>query len=112
MEPATLISLFFVLLASCITIGIGVSNIKSKHPVGFYSGEPHPDDEDITDMKAYNRKHGLMWILYGVGIAAVFCLGFLPINRYVYLFLIFLEMIGGVILMILNHNKLNKRYRR
>lgn len=47
-------------------IGIGVMQIRSKHPVGFYTGENPPKDQEITDVKCWNLKHGRMWIIYGL----------------------------------------------
>lgn len=51
-----------------LVIGIGISQIRSKHPVGFYTGENPPKDQEITDVKCWNLKHGRMWIIYGLGI--------------------------------------------
>lgn len=41
-------------------------NTKSKKPVGFFSGETGPKPEQFSDMSAWNKKHGLIWIIYGV----------------------------------------------
>lgn len=46
---------------SLIMIGLGVSQIKSKEPVGFYTGEKPPKREQLSDVEAWNKKHGLMW---------------------------------------------------
>ena len=48
-----------------IMIGIGVAQWKGKSPAGFYSGVEPPKAEELTDLKAWNRKHGLMWLIYG-----------------------------------------------
>lgn len=54
---------------------IGIAQIrKSDEPVGFYTLVDPPRENQITDMIAWNRQHGLMWILYGICIE----LGFLP----------------------------------
>jgi hypothetical protein len=31
-------------------IGIGVSQLKSRAPVGFYTGEKPPTEEELTDV--------------------------------------------------------------
>lgn len=55
-----------------IMIVIGIVQIKSKKPVGFYSGEIAPKEEDLVDVVSWNRKHGMMWIIYGVLIVLPF----------------------------------------
>ncbi len=47
-------------------IGIGIYQIKSPKPAWFYSGEEPPKPEELTDLRAWNLKHGGMWVLYGV----------------------------------------------
>ena len=53
-------------LCALIMIGIGIAQWKSQKPAGFYTGVEPPKAEKLTDVKAWNRKHGLMWIGYGV----------------------------------------------
>lgn len=68
------------LLVALIMIGIGVSQLKSKTPVGFYSGEKPFAAEELSDVAAWNKKHGVMWIIYGLviifsGFAGTFLIG-------------------------------------
>ena len=49
-----------------IMIGIGVAQLKSRKPVGFYSGEKALKAEELTSVQDWNKKHGIMWILYGI----------------------------------------------
>ena len=53
------------LFVALIMLGIGLSQYKSKKPVGFYSGEKPPLECELTDVEAWNKKHGKMWIWYG-----------------------------------------------
>lgn len=48
-----------------LVIGLGVSQWHSKKPVGFYSGVEAPAPEALTDVRAWNHQHGMMWIVYG-----------------------------------------------
>lgn len=67
---------FVVLLISTSPIIIlGMVQYRSKEPVGFWAGKKPPRNEEITDVRAYNRKHGLMWILYGAGFIVCFVCG-------------------------------------
>ena len=61
------------LAVSAVMFAIGICQLGSKKPVGFYSGETPPAAETLTDVRAYNRLHGTMWVLYGASIL----LGFL-----------------------------------
>lgn len=110
METASIITLVLILLCGFVLIGLSISNMKSTHPVGFYAGEPHPKDDDITDIKAYNTKHGQMWIAYGIDYILVFLASFLPLNHYVYVALLTVVLIGKAIYIIWNHNNLQKMY--
>lgn len=90
---------------------IGIVQYRSKKPVGFWSGVEPPKEEEITDLKAYNQKHGLMWIFYGIGFILCFLSGFF-FGGNIAAFLGMAEIIGGIFLMIAYHNRLNRRYYR
>ena len=58
MVAETVIMLVILLYSATPLIVIGIVQYRSKNPVGFWSGEKPPEKEQITDMKAYNQKHG------------------------------------------------------
>ena len=43
--------------------GIGIYAWKRKKPMWFWSGST-VDEKDITDVPAYNRANGIMWLCY------------------------------------------------
>ena len=45
-------------------IGIGIFAINKKTPMHFWAGST-VKAERISDIKAYNRANGIMWIAYG-----------------------------------------------
>ena len=91
-------------------IGIGVSQLKSKDPVGFYSGEKPPKKEQLSDVKAWNRKHGRMWIVYGICIACSWVCS-APIWDSVFCVIPLLTgTLVPVVVMILYHHHLIKTY--
>lgn len=47
---------------------LGISQVRSKKPVGFYTGEKPPKAEELSDVGAWNKHHGGMWIAYGITI--------------------------------------------
>lgn len=58
MTAETVIVLVILLVSAAPIIIIGIVQYRSKDPVGFWSGEKPPKREQITDVRAYNRKHG------------------------------------------------------
>lgn len=73
----TIICLVICALVALVMTGIGISQLRSKEPVGFYSGEKPPKAEDIIDVKAWNKGHGKMWVAYGIIIFITSFLGLL-----------------------------------
>lgn len=65
--------IYFIVAA--FMMGIGITQLRSKKPVGFYSGEEPPNEKDLTDVRVWNLKHGTMWVLYGVIILLSFGIG-------------------------------------
>lgn len=100
-------------LVAVIMFGIGISQYKSKKPVGFYSGEKPPLESELTDVAMWNKKHGKMWIWYGVVIILSYVCGIPFINRDSVWCVV--PMCGGTIvpipLMIRYHSKLIKQYK-
>lgn len=79
MTGAVMCFVVYVLVA-LIMIGIGVSQLKSKTPVGFYTGEKPFAPAELSDVAMWNKKHGEMWIVYGAiiilsGLAGTFLIG-------------------------------------
>lgn len=107
----TIICFMILLLCALPIIILGITQYRSKDPVGFWSGIKPPAREQITDVKAYNQKHGLMWIVYGVGFIFCFLCG-LPFGGSSAGCLCMIEIMGGIPVMAAYHNKLNRMYYR
>lgn len=107
-----IITIVIIAISAAPLIILGIVQFRSKEPVGFWSGKEPPKREQVTDVKAYNRKHGIMWIVYGLG----FFPGFVPMIIWdeklalIAVAWILIECIGGIFAMIAYHNKLNRRY--
>ena len=56
MTAENIIGFVIYALVALFMMGIGIVQLKSKDPVGFYSGEKPPKAENITDVKAWNKK--------------------------------------------------------
>ena len=109
MTAETVIVSVILLISAAPIIIIGIVQYRSKDPVGFWSGKKPPQKEQITDVKAYNQKHGLMWIIFGAGFILCFVCGLFfggAIAGYLCMF----ETIGGIFAMIAYHEKLDRMY--
>lgn len=71
--------LAFYIVAAVVLVWMGVSQILSKTLVGGGVFEKAPQPKEVSDGKAWNRKHGIAWIVYGILIAGSFgILTFVP----------------------------------
>ncbi len=66
--------LIFYVVAAVVLIWMGVSQILSKTLVGGGVFEKAPQPKEVSDGKAWNQKHGIAWIGYGILIAGSFAL--------------------------------------
>lgn len=93
-------------------ISIGISQLRSHEPVGFYSGEQPPSENELSDVHAWNKKHGIMWLIYAFIIIISYVIGAV-IGDNVWSIV---PMCGGVIIpvifMIWYHSRLIKTYKR
>lgn len=107
----TIFSAVVLVLCASPLIILGIVQYRSKEPVGFWAGKEPLRKEEITNVSAYNRKHGLMWILYGLGLIACFVCG-VPFGGLTAAYLCMAEVFGGLFGMIAYHNRLNRMYDR
>jgi len=112
MNAEMIIALVIISFVAGIMIIIGIAQMAKKNePVGFYNVIAPPKKEEISDLIQWNKKHGAIWIAYGICIELGFWLGYaMPIEALEMVF-----MIGGVIIplpfMILRHRALEKEYK-
>lgn len=110
MNAENIFGLVIYLMVAVFMAGIGISQLKSKSPVGFYSGEKPPREDELSDVKAWNKKHGLMWLFYSAIIMISYGIGAIVGDT----IWCVLPMCGGIIIplpiMIWYHHKLIKTY--
>lgn len=105
----------YISLAVCasstfLIIGIGIAQLYRQKPVGFWSFQPPPSPGQVSDVRAYNRKHGKMWIWFGLGMLAAYGVGAIAPNGLMAMLIIGGELIGGIVAMIVYHLHLTKKY--
>lgn len=110
MKAEDIIGFVIFLLVTLIMFAIGISQILSNDPVGFYTGEKPPKRENIRDVNVWNKKHGAMWLLYGVATIVGYGIGYIMGNT----IWSAIPMCGGVIIplpiMIWYHHVLVRKY--
>ena len=112
MNAEMIMALGIVSFVAGIMIIIGIVQMTKKdEPVGFYNVIAPPKKEEISDVIQWNKKHGVIWIVYGICIELGFWVGYaMPIGTLEMVF-----MMGGVIIplpfMVLRHRSLEKEYK-
>lgn len=109
MTAETIFSTIMIFICIAPIFILGIVQCRSKTPVVFWAGKEPPRPEQITDVKKYNRKHGMMWILYGLGFIICFFTG-ITFGGKVAAIATIAEGSGGMCIMIAYHNKLNRMY--
>lgn len=112
MNAGMVIGLVIMSTVAGIMVSIGLFQRKEKeHPVGFYNIIDPPKKEEISDVIEWNKKHGMLWIAYGICIELGFWLGYVMHDEV--LEMVF--MMGGCILplpvMVILHHRLEKEYK-
>ena len=105
-----IIGFVIICMVALIMIGLGVSQIRSKEPTGFYTGEKAPKAEEISDVKAWNRKHGMMWLFYGIAIICGYIVSAVIGGELSALFILCGIVIGALPIMMWYHSYLKKKY--
>lgn len=106
----TIMALIIFLFVAIIMIGIGISQLRSKAPVGFYTGEKPPREEQLSDVKMWNKKHGMLWISYGIAIIVSVGLSMLVNDEMISTIILAGVIVGALPVMMWCHSCLKKKY--
>lgn len=112
MSAENIMGLVIYLIVAGFMAGIGIFQIRSKKPVGFYSGEKPPKENELSDVNAWNKKHGSMWVIYGAVIMLSYGIGIIMGDTVWCI----LPMCGGLLIpvpvMIWFHHRLIRKYKK
>ena len=100
--------LILIPLASLFT-GLGIYAWTRKKPMWFWSGST-VDASEITDVRAYNRANGLMWIGYALIFWIGAILGFFRLKAGG--ILVGIGGIVGAVVLIFLYRIIYRKYRR
>ena len=70
--------IIMVPVSACFT-GLGIYAIRRRQPMWFWSGSV-VKEEEISDIPAYNRANGIMWIVFSLLFWASTILGFVSMK--------------------------------
>ena len=88
-------------VVSLIFLGIAISTLRAKEPVGFYTFVKAPQPEEMKDIKKYNRAVGILWLIFAVGLELSGCpFLFLESNSPYFVFIILIVMVMSITLAI------------
>ena len=112
MTVSSIITLVIYLMVAAMMIGIGISQLRCSSPVGFYSGEKPPKEDELTNVQAWNQKHGMMWLVYGIIILFSYAAGYIIGDSILCLIPLLGGLIVPIIVMIWYHHKLIRIYKK
>lgn len=110
MNAESIMALCIVCFVALIFVVLGICQYKSREPVGFYTGEKPPKEEELTDVKAWNKGHGILWGGYGVLMILAGCSAICLRNEILGAGITFMIIISGLIGIIVGHRLLVKKY--
>ena len=89
--------------------GVGIFAWMRKKPMWFWSGSTVKESE-ITDVPAYNRANGIMWICFSLIYWVAAVLGIFKIDAAG--IVIGVGTLVGIVLLIVSYKKIYNKYRR
>ena len=109
MEPGAIPFAIIIWICGLMFIGIGIFSLKKKTPMHFWAGTT-VKPEEISDITAYNKANGIMWISYG-GMYILSGLFSLIYNISIGAFIVVLMSIPGLIVLIIVYKKIYDKYK-
>lgn len=94
---------------SLLFTGIGIYARCRKQPMWFWSGST-VRAEEITDVRAYNRANGIMWLCYSAVFWISAVMGLFQVRAAAVVMTC--GCVGGVPLLIFAYNSIYKKYRK
>ncbi len=93
---------------SAFFTGLGIFAWKRKKPMWFWSGST-VEDWEITDIPAYNRANGIMWLCYSAVFWVSAFLGIL--NLSIAGPVLAAGCLGGIPVLVIAYSKICKKYK-
>ena len=104
-----IIWLMITIPCSLLFTGMGIYAWRRKKPMWFWSGSSVREDE-ISDIPAYNRANGIMWIVYSLvfWVSTFMCLKDISAAGIV----LAVGCLGGTPLLAISYSRIYRKYKR
>ena len=113
MSSESIIALVIISIVAFIMLLIGIVQVSRKEaPVGFYNLIAPPKSEEISNIPAWNIKHGLLWIIYALCIEAGYWLGYFAPTDILQAILAGAGVVLPLPIMVICHIMLVKKYHK
>jgi len=106
---SVIIWLIITIPMSMLFTGLGIFAWKRKKPMWFWSGSTVSENE-ISDIPAYNRANGIMWIAYSAVFWASTILGVFQMEAAGIVLAV--GCLGGIPMLIITYGKIYNRYKK
>ena len=103
-----IIWLIVMIPVSVLFTGLGIFAWKRKKPMWFWSGST-VEDWEITDIPAYNRANGIMWLCYSAVFWVSALLGILQLE--VAGTVLAVGCLGGIPVLVIAYKRICKKYK-
>ena len=98
-----------IMIPVCLLLsGFGIYAFRRKKPMWFWSGT-EVKSEEITDIQAYNRANGIMWIAYSLVFWASMAIGL--VNMKAGGLVMVIGAVGGSILLMFAYHRIYEKYK-
>ncbi len=94
---------------SILFTGIGIYAWRRRKPMWFWSGSS-VREEEITNVKAYNRENGIMWIGYSAVFWISTIMGIWNVSTAG--IVLAAGCLGGIPILVIVYNRIYRKYRR
>lgn len=113
MTAITVLMAIIGFLCAALFVGIGIHAFLAKKPVSFWAGTK-VDPAKVSDIRAYNRANGNMWLIFSVpfwvaGVAGLFN-DVSAAASYIFLIALILGGSVGLYWMLNRYQKIAERY--
>ena len=105
-----LIWLIIMIPTSLLFTCIGIYAWMRKKPMWFWAGDTVSEDE-ITDVRAYNRANGIMWLCYSLSLWMVTIIGGCH-NIILGANILLADSTVGLVLMMITYTFIRKKYKK
>ncbi len=109
MNSDTIIWLVIMVPLSIFFSGLGIFAWTRKKPMWFWSGST-VSERDISDIPAYNRANGIMWLVYSLVFWISAFIGFF--NAELAGPLLAVGVLGGIPFLIIAYKRIYNKYKR